>query len=307
MFGYLLHCNCHRTTVTSRCLLESQDNPVPGHSLADLHLAVHTHEVARVVWFPSAPYPPAPASLPAYLVPLQLPVVTTVLRHDPRLAAAGERPIASGYYERVVGVALFNFILLSKIRRQAAERQPAVWDVLRKVPPHGGHERLGDEFLRLFEQFPQPLPVQPLMTLLVQKGEVVSAVAAAPRARPDVMEVDLLSHHRVTAQLANAFLPRHDVSLDVDVTEHRALLVADALNVGVHRRLDVELPGLDDCPGYRDKPRPHPPKVEVRQVFSLDGGRIFSVPVPPVVETLFPVPQPVSPLSSIHRPFGQAF
>ena len=45
----------------------------------------------------------------------------------------------------------------------------------------------------------------------------------------------------------------------------------------------------------------------MRQILALDGGRILTVPVPPVGETLFPVPQPVSPLSPVHRPFGQAF
>ena len=138
-------------------------------------------------------------------------------------------------------------------------------------------------------------------------GEVVGAVTAAPRARHDVMEVDLLSRHRPSAQLADAILPRHDVSLRVDIAEHRALLVSDALNVGVHRSLDVELPCLDYSPGYRDQLCPHTPKVDVRQVLALDGWRMLSVPVPPVVETFFPVPKPVSPLSSVHRPFGQAF
>lgn len=241
MFSYLLHRNSHWTTVASRCLLESQNNSVPRHPLADLHLPVHPHKVARVVGLTAPPYPPSTAPLPAYLIPLQLPVVTPVLRHDPRLTAAGERPVPSGNDERVVGVALFNAILLSKIRRQAAERQPAMRDVLRETPPHGGHERLAHELLRLFKLFLQPLPVQPLVTLLVQQGKVVNVVAAAPRARPDVMKVDLLTRHRPATQLADAILPRHDVSLHVDVAEHRPLLVSDALNVGVHCRLNVEL------------------------------------------------------------------
>lgn len=194
-----------------------------------------------MVGLPSAPYAPATTPLPTYLVPLQLPVVTPVLRHNPRLAAASERPVPTRDNERVIGVALRNSVLLAKVRRQAAERQPAIWDVLRETPPHGGHERLAHEFLRLFKLFLQPLSVQTLVTLLVQKGHVVSAVTAAPRARPDVMEVDPLSHHRPATQLADTILPRHDVSLRVDVAEHRALLVSDTLNVGVHRRLDVEL------------------------------------------------------------------
>ena len=260
-----------------------------------------------MVGLPSTPYPPATASFPAYLVPLQLPVVTPVLRHNPRLAAAGEHLVPSGNDERVVGVALLNSVLLSKVRGLAAERQPAIRDVIRETPPHGGHERLAHEFLRLFKLFLQPLPVQPLVTLLVQQGEVVSAVATALRARPDVMEVDLLSRHRPAAQLAGALLPRHDVSLRVDVAEHRALLVSNALYIGVHRSLDVELPCLHDSPCYRDQLCPHPPKVEVRQVLPLDGGRILSVPVSPVGETFFPVPKPVSPLLSVHRPFGKTF
>ena len=307
MFGYFLHRHRHRTIVTSRCLLESQDNPVPGHPLADLHLTVHPHKVARVVGLPSTPYPPAPASFPAYLVPLQLPVVTPVLRHDPCLAAAGERLVPSGNDERVVGVALLDPVLLSKVRSKASERKPAMRDVLRKTPPHGGHERLAHELLWLFKLFLQPLPVQTLVTLLVQQGEVVGAVAAALRAKTDMMEVDLLTRHRPAAQLADALLSRHDVSLRVDVAEHRALLVSDALNVGVHRRLDVELPCLDYSLSYRDHLCPHPPKVEVRHVLALDGGQILPAPVPPVGETLFPVPKPVSPLSSIHRPFDHAF
>lgn len=254
---------------------------------------------------PSAPYASATASFPAYIVPLQLPVVTPVLRHDPCLAAAGERLVTARYDERVVGVTLRNSVLLSKVRSKASEREPAIGYVLRETPPHGGHERLAHEFLRLFKLFLQPLPVQPLVTLLVQQGEVVGAVAAAPRARPDVMEVDLLSGHRPATQLADALLPRHDVSLRVDVAEHRALLISDTLNVGVHRSLNVELTCLDYSLSYRDQLCPHPPKVEVRQVLALDGGRILPASVPPVVETLFPVPKPVSPLSSVHRPFGQ--
>ena len=241
MFGYFLHRHRHRTIVTSRCLFESQNNSVPSHPLTDLHLSVHPHKVARVIGLPSAPYPPATTPLPTYLVPLQLPVVTPMLRHDPRLAAAGERPVASRNDERVVSVTLLNSVLLSKVRSKASECKPAMQDVIRETPPHGGHERLAHEFLRLFKLFLQPLPVQTLVTLLVQKGHVVSAITTAPRARPDVMEVDLLARHRPAAQLADTLLPRHDVSLDVDVAEHRTLLVSDALNIGVHCRLDVEL------------------------------------------------------------------
>lgn len=256
---------------------------------------------------PSAPYAPATASLPAYLVPLQLAVVTPVLRHHPHLAAAGERPVTARYDERVVGVALLNSVLLSKVRSKASERKPAMRDVIRETHPHGGHEHLAHEFLRLCEPFLQPLPVQTLVALLVQQGEVVRAVAAAPRAKTDMMKVDLLSSHRPSAQLADTLFSRHDVSLDVDVAEHRALLVSDTLNVGGHRRLNVELPCLDYSLSYRDHLCPHPPKVEVRQVLALDGGRILPVPVPSVAETLFPVPKPVSPLSSVHRPFNHAF
>ena len=205
-----------------------------------------------MVWLPSTPYASAPASLPAYLVPLQMPVVTPVLRHNPCLAAAGKRSITARNDERIVGVALHDAALLTKICCQAAERQSAIRNVLRKTSPHGGHERLTDEFLRLFKLFLQPLLVQPLVALLVQQGEVVRAVAATLRARPDVMEVDLLAHHQSSAQLADSLFPRHDVSLDVDVAEHRALLVTDALDFGVHRCLDVELPGLHDRPGYWD-------------------------------------------------------
>lgn len=126
------------------------------------------------------PYPPSTAPLPTYLVPLQLPVVTPMLCHDPLRAAAGERPVTARYDERVVGVALLNTVLVAKVSGLAAERQPAMRDVLRETPPHGGHERLAHEFLRLFKLFLQPLSVQPLVALLVQKGHVVSAVTAAP-------------------------------------------------------------------------------------------------------------------------------
>lgn len=51
MFGYFLHRHRHRTTVTSRCLLKSQHDPVSAHPLADLHLAVHPHKVAGMVGF----------------------------------------------------------------------------------------------------------------------------------------------------------------------------------------------------------------------------------------------------------------
>lgn len=258
-----------------------------------------------MVGLPPTPYAPATASPPTYPVPLQLAVVTPMLRHNPRLAAASEHPVTARYDERVVGMTLLNAVLLAKVRSKAAERQPAMRNVLRKPPPHRGHERLAHEFLRLFEPFLQPIPVQTLVTLLVQKGKVVSAVAATLRAKTDMMKVDLLSGHRPSAQLADTLLPRHDVSLDIDVAEHRALLVSNALYIGAHRRLDIELAGLHDSPGYRDQLCPHPPKVDVRQVLALDGGRILPAPVSPVVETLFPVPQPVSPLSSVHRPFGK--
>lgn len=168
MFGYFLHRHRHRTAVTSRCLLKSQHDPVSAHPLADLHLAVHPHKVARVVGLTPPPYPPATASPPAYIVPLQLPVVTPVLCHDPRLAAAGERLATTRNDESVVCVALFNSVQLSKVRRQTAERQAAMRDVLRKAPPHPGHERLTHELSWLFELFLQPLPVQPLVALLVQ-------------------------------------------------------------------------------------------------------------------------------------------
>ena len=258
-----------------------------------------------MVGLPSAPYASATAPLTTYLIPLQLPVVTPVLHHNPRLAAASERPVTARYDERVVGVALLNSVLLSKVRSKTSERKPAIGDVIRETPPHGGHECLAHELLRLFELFLEPLPVQPLVALLVQKSKVVSAIATALRAKTDMMEVDLLTRHRLAAQLADTLLPHHNVSLRVDVAEHRALLVSDTLNVGVHRSLNVELPCLDDSPCYRDQLCPHPPKVEVRQVLALDGGRILPVPVPAVVETLFPVPKSVSPLSSVHRPFCQ--
>lgn len=66
------------------------------------------------------------------------------------------------------------------------------------------------------------------------------------------MEVDLLTRHRSATQLTDTILPRHDVSLDVDIVEHRALLVSNALYIGVHRRLNIELPCLDYSPCYRD-------------------------------------------------------
>lgn len=121
-----------------------------------------------MVGFPSTPYPPSTAPPPAYLVPLQLPVVTPVLGHDPRLAAAGERLVTTRNDESVVCVALFNSVQLSKVRRQTAERQAAMRDVLRKAPPHPGHERLTHELSWLFKLFLQPLLVQPLVTLRVQ-------------------------------------------------------------------------------------------------------------------------------------------
>lgn len=130
MFGYFIRRYCHRTTVTSRCLLEAQYHTVVRHPLAYFHFTGHPHKVARVVRLPFAPYAPATAPLTAYLVPLQLPVVTPVLRHDPRLAAAGEHPVPSGNDERVVGVALLNTVLVAKVSGLAAERKPAMRDVI---------------------------------------------------------------------------------------------------------------------------------------------------------------------------------
>lgn len=258
-----------------------------------------------MVGLPSTPYPPAPASFPAYLVPLQLPVVTPVLRHDPCLTAAGERPITASNDERVVGVALLNAVLLAKARRKTTECQSAIRNVVGETPPDSGHERLADKFPRFFKLFLQPLPVQTFVTFLVQQGEVVRAVAATLRPLADVVQVDFLSSYRLAAQLADALLPRHDVSLDVDVAEHWTLLVADALNVGVQRRLDVELSNLHNSLCYRDEPRPHPPKVDVRQVLALDGRWILTDAPAPVVEPRLPVPQPASTLSAVHHPFGQ--
>lgn len=119
------------------------------------------------------------------------------------------------------------------------------------------------------------------------------------------MQVDFPASYRLAAQLADALLPRHDVSLDVDVAEHWTLLVADALNVEVHRRLDVELSRLHDRHGYRDEPRPHTPKVDVRHVLALDGGWILTVTSAPVVKPLLPVPKSTPSVPAVHRPFCQ--